>query len=132
MTDSIGRLGRTTNTATGTHDVYEVPADKGARVKLLLRCLAGGSNFRLRINVANVEVATLDVTAGNTVFSTSGQLLNATGTPDSNIDGSAASAVVAMYDQWYFLSAGDKITFTIENNAASTVEVQAVGVEVDS
>jgi hypothetical protein len=130
MTDIIGILGEQDDATVGTHTVYTVPAGKAARVQVMYRGQIGGSAGDLTLRINGVDVfKQSNITASNYVWSTSDTLYN---TNASVPDGSGTGQVVAKYGQDYYMSAGDTLQYIIGSNDFSSIDMFAVGVELDA
>lgn len=127
MSDKIGILGKNDADSVGTHTVYNVPSGRAARVRIMLRGIAGDAS-RIAFNVAGMRIGRTDaLTDGNYIFSTKENLINITASePTGDSDGQTVAP--APFD--YFLSAGEVLTYTISDEDFQDIDVFAVGAEV--
>ena len=131
MADIIGVLGESTNTTVATHTVYTVPSGKAARCSIMYRHQAGaGGTGTLLVTVNGCVVwAKGAITASHYVYSTpSASMITGAAAPT----GASTSTTVAPGPEVYYLSAGDIISFTIGAEAATAMNIQVVGAEVDA
>ena len=131
MADIIGVLGESTSTTVATHTVYTVPSGKAARVSIMYRCQAGGGGAgTLSFAVNGVTVwAKGATTASHYIYSTpSASMITGAAAPT----GASNATTVAPGPEVYYLSAGDIVSFTIAGEAATAMNAQVVGAEVDA
>lgn len=130
MADIIGILGSNDDATVGTHTVYTVPAGKAARLQLMFRGQASGSSPDLTIRVNGMDImAQTGISVNNYVWSSDGTLFNANA---SVPDGSATGQVVSKYNQDFYLSAGDTVQYVVGSNDFASIEMFAVGAEIDA
>lgn len=130
MADKVGVLGEQTAITVGTHTVYQCPAGKGARVKLMARGQAGaGGAGTISYTVNGIVVMTTAViTASHFWYSSTAQLHKSAATAPN---GAAVADVVAPAPMDWYLTEGDTITYAIGGESAISCNVQAVGSEID-
>lgn len=130
MSDKIGRLGTQTGAAQGTWTGYTVPANKGARVKIMYRGVAG-VNSTLKVTVAGIDIfLTAALTSGQVSSSNTTQMHFAQAA--AALVGGTDPTTVAPGPKEYFLQSGDTITYTIGTADFSSMIFEVVGVEVDN
>ena len=131
MADIIGVLGESTNTTVATHTVYTVPSGKAARVSIMYRCQVGaGGTGTLLFTVNGVVVwAKGATTASHYIYSTpSASMITGAAAPT----GASNATTVAPGPEVYYLAAGDIVSFTHGGEAATAMNAQVVGAEVDA
>lgn len=132
MADRIGVLGESTATAAATTTVYTCPAGKAAKVRLQFVIQGGGAGgTTLAVLVNGMTIATVAaMTASFYICSIKGaglRIAEQAALPT----GIGSGLTVAPADQIYYLSAGDTIQYTIGAVAATAMNFQVVGVEID-
>ena len=133
MSDKIGVLGEASTATVGTTVAYTVPAGKAAKCRIMYRMQGGSAasttTFGVAVNGVNVmDQAAMNV---NTYLYSNKSVLNAT--PQATVPtGSSDTTTVAPAPIDYYLSAGDVISFTIGGEAATAMNFQVVGAEVDA
>lgn len=131
MADIIGVLGEGTTTTVGTHNVYTCPSGKSAKVKIMWRNLmANTGTFKITVN--GIDILTATAAGAEHFFSSRSAMYDEMATPTNEPDGAGDATVVAPGPVEYYLSAGDVISYTLGVVAATTVNVQVVGAELDA
>ena len=151
MAAKIGILGESTSlTANSFINVYTVPSDKAARIRVLFAVEgAGNYTFCLQVGAPGSEQV-LQQSGGGGEDLWSGSLDAATPDPAlsylaGNIESHSQAAQFdldsagALGPYWicplpadYFLSTGDTVNFQCQSTAATDCMVQVVGVEDDA
>ena len=132
MTDKIGVLGEATATAVATATVYTCPANKSAKVRIMMR-FQGDTNSQVAVLVNGMEVArnTVMTTAHyNYTIKGGGFFAYAAGNAAAPT-GLADALTVAPADAIYYLAAGDTIQYTVISAALLAMNAQVVGIELD-
>ncbi len=130
MTDTVGVLGESTVATVGAQNAYTVPSGKGARCRLMYRGEAGTSST-LKITVNGIDVMlTPAMTAGHNQYSSAALLYN-NATAAAAVDGSTEAKTCMPYERDYWLSAGDRIDYTIGTANYASFKMMVVGTEVD-
>ena len=147
MAARIGILGETTDTSMGTTTLYTVPADKAARVRILLLLEAHATdslNYQMSIGSPGTEktwqiyatVSNTDAITGITRDATNFMQLSAFAVVEEvglNIDGNSENYAAGPFPIDYFLSTGDTVKMTNQgNNAITDLLCQVQGVEDDA
>lgn len=129
MTDKIGVLGEQTVATIGTTTVYQVPAGKAARVKIMHKGVAGSSSG-IKFTVNGIDIAYKSaITVSHHVWSSTDKTINSGATAPTGAD---ATNTVGLAPNEYFLSALDIVSYTIDTANFSANNVQVVGTEVDA
>lgn len=134
MSDKIGVLGESTATAVAS-DVaaYTVPAGKAAKCQIMLILEGHGSNstgdYLVKVNNA-IVASRLNIPATEKMWSNTTTLIH---DPSTSVDPDGSTAVLTQAPApfVYYLSAADRITFTIGTDALVTHVIQVVGTEID-
>lgn len=131
MADIIGVLGEATAVTQATTTVYTVPSGKAAKVRIMYRCqVGGGGTGTLLFTVNGVVIwAKGATTASHYIYSTTSAAMITGATAPT---GASDSTTVGMAPEEYYLSAGDIVSYTIGGEAATAMNAQVVGVEVDA
>ena len=147
MAAKIGILGESTDTAMGSTTLYTVPADKAARVRILLMLEAHATdslNYQMSIGTPGTEkdwqvYATVDNTDAITGIVRDGtdfMQLSMFGLVEEvglNIDSNSENYVAGPFPIDYFLSTGDTVKMINQgNNAIVDLLCQVHGVEDDA
>ena len=152
MAAKIGILGESTAVSVATVTTYTVPADKAARVRVLIEMEGPANvvNFSVRMGTPSNQATFHKTTATNNDIVSGVYYI---GSPDPALTFNVAymgayEAVGLLYlsdadnsgfDIWaaplpadYFLSTGDTVRFRIAGNAADDLLFQVQGVEDDA
>lgn len=133
MTDIIGVLGATTQTAVGTHTAYTVPTSKAAKVKLMFRGQSGSGGLSVVSAAVNgvtiFQSATMPATQD--FGSNSGRMLQGPHTT-TFFNGATVDATIQPGPSEYYLSAGDLVQVVVAGGALTSLNFQVVGTEVDA
>lgn len=132
MADTIGVLGEASATAVGTTTVYTCPANKAAKVRLMMR-FQGDTNSQVAVLVNGVEIARNTVmTTAHYNYSIKGGGLFAYAAGNAAAPTGLANALtVAPADPIFYLNAGDTIQYTVVTAALLAMNFQVVGVQID-
>lgn len=132
MADRIGVLGEATATAVATATVYTCPANKSAKVRIMMR-FQGDTNSQVAVLVNGMEVArntAMTATHYNYTIKGGGMFAYAAGNAAAPT-GLANALTVAPADPIYYLNAGDTIQYTVITAALTAMNAQVVGIELD-
>lgn len=132
MSDKLGVLGEATATAVATATVYTCPANKAAKVRIMMR-FQGDTNSQVAVLVNGMEVArntAMTATHYNYTIKGGGFFAYAAGNAAAPT-GLANALTVAPADPIYYLSPGDTIQYTVITAALTAMNAQVVGIEVD-
>lgn len=129
MTDIIGVLGESTNTAVGTYTAYTCPTGKAAKVRLMYHGVAANT-ATLEIKVNGMQVCKPAAASGaDNMFSSIAALTENTSTTAPA--GDADATTVAPAPAEYYLSAGDLVQYVIGVVNFASMSFQVVGSEID-
>ena len=132
MADIIGVLGEASATTSTTTTVYTVPSGKAAKFKIMWKCTASGSSDGdIEIKVNGITVGKkINIPANELQWSNSTTLIH---DPSVTVepDGSTAALTCSPAPQEFYLSAADTLQYVITGTAFATMQMQAVGSEVD-
>ena len=132
MTDKIGVLGEASTATVGTTTAYTVPSGKAAKCRIMYRMQSGSAASTTTFDIAVNGITVLSQAAMNVsvyLHSTKAQL--SSGAQATAPTGSADGTTVAPAPIDYYLSAADTVTYTVGTQAATAVNVQVVGTEID-